>query len=119
MTTLEDDQNEVFSKLLGFAGIIGAEIDLVFINTPFEFFETVDIERMFDNFKAEAPRVNKVLINAHNLERGILYYSEKYQPDLLVLAKSEKPGFVRLFSSSLTENLVQEHDFPILSICIG
>lgn len=118
MSTLEENQEETYSKIKEFAGLMGAEIDLVFINTPYNFFETEESDKMFNEFKQKAPLVNRVLINAHNTERGILFYSKNYHPDLLVLAKSRKPGLAKLFSSSLTENLVQEHDFPILSICI-
>lgn len=118
LTTLEQDQKGVFAKLQEFAKLLGAEIDLIFINTPYNFFETEEIDRKFANFQEGANLVNKVLINAHNMERGILFYTNKYEPDLIVLAKSDKPGLVKLFSPSLTENMVQEHDFPILSICI-
>lgn len=118
LTTLETDQEPVYAKIKDFAGLIGAEIDLVFINTPYNFFENEETDRKFARFPEESVPVNRVLINAHNMERGILFYSENYKPDLLVLAKSDKPGLVKLFSPSLTENLVREHDFPILSICV-
>lgn len=118
LTTLETDQEPVYARIKDFASLMGAEIDLIFINTPYNFFESEETDRKFARFTDSSVKVNRVLINAHNMERGILFYSENYQPDLLVLAKSDKPGLVKLFSPSLTENLVQEHDFPVLSICV-
>lgn len=118
LTTLEDDQLEVYSKLKEFAELLDATIELVFINTPYNFFESKETDKMFAEFIEDSSLVKKILINAHNMERGILFYSENFQPDLLVLAKSDKPGLVKLFNPSLTENLVLEHDFPILSINI-
>lgn len=118
LTTLETDQELVYARIKDFASLMGAEIDLIFINTPYNFFENEETDRKFVKFAESSVKVNRVLINANNMERGILFYSENYQPDLLVLAKSDKPGLVKLFSPSLTENLVQEHDFPVLSICV-
>ncbi|MFN4000389.1 universal stress protein [Algoriphagus sp.] len=119
LTTLEADQEPVYARVKDFANLMGAEIDLIFINTPYNFFENEETDRKFAKFTDHSVKVNRVLINAHNMERGILFYSENYTPDLLVLAKSDKPGLVKLFSPSLTENLVQEHDFPVLSISIA
>ncbi|WP_103926335.1 universal stress protein [Algoriphagus boritolerans] len=118
LTTLEKDQEGAYAKLKDFAELMGATLDLIFINTPYNFFENEETDRKFDRFTSDKLKLNKVLINAHNMERGILFYTQQYQPDLLVLAKSDKPGLVQLFTPSLTENLVREHDFPILSIQI-
>lgn len=118
LTTLETDQEPVYAKIRDFAKLIGATIDLVFINTPYNFFENDETDRKFARFEEDSVTVNRVLINAHNMERGVHFYSENSTPDLLVLAKSDKPDLVKLFRPSLTENLVRERDFPILSISV-
>jgi nucleotide-binding universal stress UspA family protein len=118
LSTLEEDQLEVADKIKALAAVLGASIDLVFINTPYNFFESPETDSKFARFEIEFPSARRILINAHTLERGFVMYIESYQPDLLVLAKSDKPGIVKIFSPSLTENLVREQDFPILSIPI-
>ena len=114
LSTLEQNQMEAFEKIKAIAELLEAELDLVFINTPYNFLETEDLEYKYSSMGSK----NFMAINALNMEKGILYYTKKHHPDLLVLAKSEKPDLVRVFSPSLTENLVREQDLPILSIPI-
>lgn len=116
LSTLDQGQAEVLSKLKMFSELMESDIELVYVNTPYNFIETKDSDRKFSSVEKEYPSIKHVLINAYSVERGVLMYAEKFRPDLFVIAKSEKPDLVKFFSPSLTEYLVREHDFPILSI---
>lgn len=118
LTTLEENQKSILEQIKDLGELMRFDLELVFVNTPYNFFETEDTDRMIKNFLQASKGSQIKLINAHNLERGILYYSEKEQPDLFVIAKSYKPGIVKLFSPSLTENMVRDYNFPILSISL-
>jgi nucleotide-binding universal stress UspA family protein len=114
-TTLQENQKKSFLILKEFAALLGAEINLVFINTPYNFVETEEFEKRLEQsgITEEVP-----LINALDFELGIIFLEKKNRPDLIVTAKSEKFGLTRLIDPSFTENLVRLYDLPVLSIHI-
>lgn len=113
-TTFEKGQLEPFERLKTFALAVGAQLDLVYVNTPYEFKESEELERQFSAFGEPSTTIQ--VINALNEERGLVFYTEKNQPDLLAIASSGKSGFAQFFAPSLTENLVNQFDIPILAI---
>lgn len=118
LSTLEENQKPVLKKLQTFAALIGAQIDLIFVNTPYNFYEDEESDERFEEMKDGDSSIQQFLTNAENPENGVMYYAERNHPDILVLAKSEKSGFTKFFTPSLTENLARSHNFPILSICL-
>ncbi|NVJ86666.1 MAG: universal stress protein [Algoriphagus sp.] len=118
LSTLEKNQKPVLQQVKSFADLMGAQVNLIFINTPYNFYETSESDRRFEEMTDGDSNIFTFLTNAENPENGMMYYAEHYHPDILVLAKSEKTGITKFFTPSLTENLVRAHDFPILSICL-
>lgn len=116
LSTLQANQRGVFQQLKTFANLLGADMDLITINTPYQFRESPAIQKGFDQLLTGDNTTRPILLNAENPQNGILFYSEKNHPDILALAKTEKSGITKFFSPSLTENLVRIHSFPILSI---
>ncbi|MCS5490703.1 universal stress protein [Algoriphagus limi] len=118
LTTLEENQKPVLKKLQILSSLLGAQIDLIFVNTPYNFYEDQESDERFEDMKDGDSSIQQFLTNAENPENGVMYYAERNHPDILVLAKSEKSGITKFFTPSLTENLVRAHNFPILSICL-
>jgi nucleotide-binding universal stress UspA family protein len=117
LSTLEPSQRPVFQQLKSLANMLGAELDVIFVNTPYDFYEQERSDELFQELCDGDTSIRQILINAENPENGILYYAERNQPDILALAKTDKSGFSKFFNPSLTENLVRVHNFPMLSIC--
>ncbi|WP_091651709.1 universal stress protein [Algoriphagus ornithinivorans] len=118
LSTLEKSQKPVFKKLKKLADLLGAQLDLIFINTPYDFHESAEIDEMFNEMLESDNTTQHFLINSRDAENGVIYYAENNQPDILTLAKTEKSGLTKFFNPSLTENLAKTHNFPILSICL-
>jgi nucleotide-binding universal stress UspA family protein len=116
-STFEEDQNKAFQQVLRFSELIGAQLHLLYINTPYNFNESAEIEQRLQDFcKSATTNCIKHSYNALNEERGIRYFMEKTEVDLLSIATSGKSGFVQFFSPSLTEHLINQLDVPVLSI---
>jgi nucleotide-binding universal stress UspA family protein len=115
-TTLLENQKKSFLILKEFAALLGAKINLVFINTPYSFVETEEFEKRLEKFGITEEDVT--LINALDLELGIIFLEKKNRPDLIVTAKTEKFGVTRIIDPSFTENLVRLYDLPVLSFHI-
>lgn len=114
-TTLLENQKKSFLILKEFVALLGAKINLVFINTPYNFVETDEFEKRLEKFGNPE---DVTLINALDLELGIIFLEKKNRPDVIVTAKTEKFGVTRIIDPSFTENLVRLYDLPVLSIHI-
>ncbi|MDO8968029.1 MAG: universal stress protein [Algoriphagus sp.] len=114
-TTLLENQKKSFLILKEFAALLGAKIKLVFINTPYNFVETEEFEKRLEKFGNPE---DVTLINALDLELGIIFLEKKNRPDVIVTAKTEKFGVTRIIDPSFTENLVRLYDLPVLSFHI-
>jgi nucleotide-binding universal stress UspA family protein len=100
------------------AQILNAKIQLLFVNTPYDFRETHEVEADMRAFIKEAALENATphIYNALNAERGIARFAEQNKTDLIVLASVSKSELVKLIASSLRENLVNHVNVPVLSI---
>lgn len=116
-STFEEDQKKAFEKIVKFAELLGAQLHLLYINTPYNFNETAEMEKRLNDFcKSYANTCIKHTYNALNEERGIRYFMEKTAIDLFSIATAGKSGLVQFFSPSLTEHLINHLDVPVLSI---
>lgn len=97
-----------------------AEIHLLYVNMPFQFKETDEIEIAMQNFHKKCPRgtcsIN--IYNALNEERGIQKFAEKINADVIALTTHGKTGFIKMIAPSITESLVNHSNIPILSVNI-
>lgn len=116
-STFEEDQKPAFKKAEVFAKIFGADLHLLNIITPFNFYETSEIDKRLHHFCKECETTCKSHVYiAKNEVRGIHYFLENNKMDILSIVTSGKSGFVQIFSPSLTESLIKQLDIPILSI---
>lgn len=116
-STFEEDQKKAFQEVLRFSEVLGAQLHLLYINTPYNFNETAEMEKRLNDFcKSYANTCIKHTYNALNEERGIRYFMEKTAIDLFSIATAGKSGLVQFFSPSLTEHLINHLDVPVLSI---
>ena len=119
-SNFEKGVHQPFHKVIEFADLMEAQIHLLYVNMPFQFEESDQIEFVMQNFLEKCPRgtcsIN--IYNALNEERGIQKFAEKVNADLIALTTHGKTGFIKMISPSITESLVNHSNVPILSINI-
>ncbi len=114
------DVHPAFLKVVEFANLMQAKIHLLYVNLPFSFRETDEVEADMQAFKKKCPDV-KCSVNIYNAlseERGIHKFAEAIHADILALTTQGKTGFMKMISPSITESLVNHSDFPVLSVNI-
>lgn len=120
-STFEEDVHQPFLKILAFAALFKAQIHLLYVNMPFQFKETDEIEAQMQQFLKKCPKGTCTIniYNALNEERGIQKFSEKINTDIIALTTHGKTGFVKMIAPSITESLVNHSKSPILSVNIN
>ena len=117
-STFEEKQKNAFKKVVSLANVLNANLELLFINTPYNFRETRDIDAVIDDFcEGDINNVcGKHTINAHNETRGIKYFMQMNDIDIFSIATGTKSGLAQFFVPSLTEVIINHLDVPVLSI---
>ena len=117
-STFENDVHESFKHVIEFADLINAKINLLYVNMPFHFIETDEIEERMSEFINKCPKGTSTMnvYNALNEETGILKFSKKINADLIAVTTHGKTGFMRMLSPSITESLINHSALPILSV---
>lgn len=117
-TNLREETGASFKSIEQIAEILGAKIQIVYVNTPTYFLETNDILnlgkeylREFSNYSHE---IN--IIDAFKEERGIIQFAENLNADGIAVITAGKSDLMQYFSPSITENLISMTDLPVISI---
>lgn len=104
---------------------LGAEVQLLYVNVPGDGFKSTDeMEWAADNFLQQAEgnldRINDVhYIADKNAEKGILKYAHKVNADIIAITTHGRTGLARFFEGSISEDLANRADFPIMTFQLG
>ena len=114
-STFEENQKPTLKSMFDYASDLGTDIDLLYINTPYHFKETEEIEKMLSFYCEDSPIKNCGIhhVDALNEERGIQFYMNQSNADFLAIATAGNK-LSRLFSPSLTEAIVNHLNIPVL-----
>lgn len=115
-STFEENQKPYFEILINYASDLGADTDLLYINTPYHFKETEEIEKMLTFFCEDSleKSCGKHHVDAFNEERGIQFFMNKSNADLFAIATTRKSKLSRMFSPSLSEAIINHLEIPVL-----
>jgi len=117
-SSFEEVTQHPFLQVIELGDLLGSQIHLLYVNLPFSFKETDEIEENMNSFHSKCPRgtcsIN--IYNALNEERGIQKFAEKVNADIIAITTHGKTGFLRMISQSITESLVNHSDIPVLSV---
>ncbi|WKK77003.2 universal stress protein [Marivirga salinae] len=115
-STFEEKHKPYFQHMIGYATDLDAKMDLLYINTPYHFKETKEIDEMLLLFDKDCPdnMCNKHHVDAFNEERGIQFFMDKSDADLFAIAPERKSNFSHFFSLSLTEAIIHHLQIPVL-----
>lgn len=118
-----DFTNEIkkpFQKLVDFANIFEADLNLVMINTPNSFKSTIVAEKIMADFIKDF-KINKHslhIYNDTNVENGILNFANKVNADLIGMCTHGRTGFAHFFNGSISEDLVNHAVRPVVTFKI-
>jgi nucleotide-binding universal stress UspA family protein len=111
-----------FLKARKLISALGAEMQLVYINTPGDGFRsTQEMEERVAAFFSEAMLDNEFGIDdvsyysAYSVEEGIFTFSNKVNADLIAIPTHGRRGLAHFFSGSISEDLVNHSDLPVMT----
>ena len=100
-----------------FQKLFEADLHLVYVNTPNHFKNEREIIKYLNEFAAENE------INDHNIhvysheheEEGIVWFTEDFNMDMVMMATYGRSGFSRLFEHSIAEDVVNFSKKPVVT----
>lgn len=117
-SNMKDNQKEALRKLMSFQECFDSELHLLYVNTSTNFTPSADIKAKAQELTASVELKNYVLEieSAYNEENGIIRYANQIDADLIVLATHQRTGISHYFAGSITEDMVNHANRPILTI---
>ncbi len=109
-----------FKKMIEFANIFGAQLNLVMICTPNSFKPTALSEKIIQEFIADFKMKNYTtsIYNDVNIEKGIINFSNTINADLIGLCTHGRTGLAHFFTGSISEDLVNHATKPVITFKI-
>ncbi len=97
-----------------------AELNLVYVNTPGNFKNEREIINNLKNFGTENELDDhKIHVYSHqHEEEGIIWYTEDYDMDMVMMVTHGRTGFSRLFDHSIAEDVVNFSKKPVVTFNI-
>lgn len=115
------DDHQPFSELLSFVATLKASLNLLYINTPYNWEKPDLIKQRMKAFAAShhLKEIQCFVEYNKSTEDGILSYLHSNQTDLFAIATHGRTGFGRLVQPNFTETLVNHMENPILTLRKG
>jgi nucleotide-binding universal stress UspA family protein len=109
-----------FKKMIEFAAIFNAKINLVMICTPNSFKTTAISEEIINDFMSgfNIKNYSTHIYNDINIEKGIRNFSNCIGADLIGLCTHGRTGLAHFFSGSISEDLVNHAVKPVITFKI-
>lgn len=109
-----------FKEVVEFAGFLEAKIKTLYVNIPGRFRETDEIERHMKAFMKPFKDVDSSehYYDALTVERGILKFSAHSKSTIIAVATHGDKGLLNWFNPSITEQLVNHSERPVLCLSI-
>jgi nucleotide-binding universal stress UspA family protein len=97
--------------------LFGAELHLVYVNTPGHFKNERDINKNLNNFAKEndLDKHNIHVYSHEHEEEGIVWFTEDFKMDMVMMATYGRSGFSRLFEHSIAEDVVNFSQKPVVT----
>lgn len=114
----KEEANAIFPFAKKMAEIFGATLYLLKVNTLDTFETTRELNQSINKFKAKhnVPDYPVEIYNDMDKETGILYFAKDIDADMIVAGTHGRTGLSRMFSGSISEELVNHSFCPVLTI---
>lgn len=105
-----------FKKVLDFANLFEAKLNLVTICTPNSFKTTAVANKIMKNFtdNFEMPNFSTHIYNDVNIEKGIIHFSKEINADIISLCTHGRTGLSHFFTGSISEDLANHASRPLI-----
>ncbi|PRX57628.1 universal stress protein [Flagellimonas meridianipacifica] len=116
----KEESIPALKKAKQMAELFGADLKLVYINTPGdEFLSTEDISNRISKFLNLAKEgLNVEIYNDYSVEKGILNYSETVGADLIGIPTHGRRGLTHFFMGSIGEDVANHSNIPVITFKI-
>ena len=117
-SNFSDQDVEKFEAFLPVLELFDPKVHLLKVNTPRGFERSEDSHKAIDRFlqRHELKKFTATIYNDLSIEEGILNFTKGIDADLIAMATHGRTGFFHVVNGSLTEDIVNHTNFPVLSI---
>ena len=107
-----------FWKVIDIANMLNADMHLVYINTPYEFEDTITANEKLERFSALFPEVNvtKHIFNDYGIEKGVMSFCKANNIHMVAMGTHGYKGLKHMLRENISENLVNSADVPVLTV---
>lgn len=107
-------------RVVDLVNMTKADLHLLYINTPYHFRETHEVQSQMSRFTHQIKGLNPIphIYNGYNEESGIRQFVKDHNIDLIALTTHGTTGFMRMLKHSIAEDLVNHEEVPVLVINI-
>lgn len=114
------DNKETYKQAAKLAESFDAKMHLVLVNTPNNFSTTAKAEKMIEDFTA-GHHFRNYTVNIYNdesVEQGILNFSKSIDADLIGISTHGRQGIAHFLNGSISEDLVNHANRPVITFKI-
>ncbi len=117
------ENQDVFNKAMKFYEILNSKVTLLYINVPGQNYRnTKEMETLVKNFLLKTNAIHLlnhvVYYNDYTVEDGIFNFSLENDIDAIALPTHGRRGLAHFFSGSISEDLVNHSDIPVITFKI-
>ena len=121
-TDANADHKHTLKKAAKFAETINAKLHLLFVNTPNNFITSEEAhKRMNEYINSNGTKPGNYEIHIYNdisVEQGILNFAEKINAGLIGISTHGRKGLAHFFNGSISEDLVNHSNRPVVTFKI-
>ncbi|MDH3697266.1 MAG: universal stress protein [Flavobacteriaceae bacterium] len=116
----KDESLEAFQKAKTFTEKLGANLHMVYINTPGDhFLSTKDAYEKVNDFLSKAGAGTGVdIYNDYSVEKGVLNYCESIGADVIGIPTHGRKGLSHFFMGSIGEDIANHAQLPVITFKI-
>ena len=109
------DQTELVKRVVDLQKFFGADLYIVWVNTPASFLPDVQVNGLMKEFADHYKLDNYKLVVRNEVEErsGILGYAHQINADMIVMGTSSRRGLSHLLVGSIAEDVVNHVQCPI------
>ncbi|CAM1366083.1 Nucleotide-binding universal stress protein, UspA family [Tenacibaculum sediminilitoris] len=120
-----DEDIKPYMKAKTFFSKFNANVEIVYVSTPSSKFKSSkELEEKMKYFFSQTDEsyeesISKVkIISDYSIEKGVFYYADKRNFDVLVVATHGRKGINHFFEGSISEDIANHSKLPVLSFKI-
>ncbi|WP_196886560.1 universal stress protein [Aureivirga sp. CE67] len=116
-TNYTEEDTLALDEVVYFADAFKAEVHCIHFNTDKEEYHVSDMNNIWkDEYYTDFANVSFKTVDTNNMEEGLEKYCEKENINIVAMLSHKKNIIEKIFSSSISKQMVNHTDVPIFSI---